>query len=200
MASFLTADAARARLGELMDAVDAAYAEMRELCSDEVGTDFRVGWAQRLETQDRVNRGLMYRVFGELADPPDEPAMVPNVKDRLWARLRITPGEVTRRMNLAQQIRPRRQLSGPPLPPVLPLVADALERGVLGEDHLKVITKAMTDLPSAVSVTDREAVEASLVREAARSDAGIVRAAAGRIDDIFNPDGRYDEEDRAQRR
>ncbi|MGV0656800.1 DUF222 domain-containing protein, partial [Mycolicibacterium thermoresistibile] len=111
---FVTAGAARARVGELLAAVDAAYAEMRALCLDEVGTGFRLELAERLETQCRINRGLMYRVFAQLADPPDEPAMVPAVRDRLWARLRITPGEVKRRLRVAALLRPRRRLSGPP--------------------------------------------------------------------------------------
>jgi len=38
------------------------------------------------------------------------------------------------------------------------------------------------------------------VREAAKNDADIVSAAARRIDEIFNPDGDFDEEDRARRR
>lgn len=197
---FVTAGAARARVGELLAAVDAAYAEMRALCLDEVGTGFRLELAERLETQCRINRGLMYRVFAQLADPPDEPAMVPAVRDRLWARLRITPGEVKRRLRVAALLRPRRRLSGPPLPPVLARVAGAVESGLLGEEHLRVITTVMAALPSAVSVTDREAVEASLIAEAARSDAGIVRQAGRRIEEIFNPDGHYDDQDRARRR
>src|SRR5690606_24673773 len=36
--------------------------------------------------------------------------------------------------------------------------------------------------------------------EAARSDAGIVRQVGRRIEEIFNPDGHYDDQDRACRR
>ena len=81
-----------------------------------VGSSFRVEVAERLETQERTNRGLMYRIFGEIADPPDETGFVPAVRDKLWARLRITPGEITRRFKLAARIRPRRSLTGPPVP------------------------------------------------------------------------------------
>ncbi|MGV0656818.1 DUF222 domain-containing protein, partial [Mycolicibacterium thermoresistibile] len=70
------------------------------------------------------------------------------------------------------------------LPPVLARVAGAVESGLLGEEHLRVITTVMAALPSAVSVTDREAVEASLIAEAARSDAGIVRQVGRRIEEI----------------
>ena len=86
MGGFVTGQAARERFDALADAVDAAYAEMRELCSDVVGNDFRVGFAERLEAQERVNRGLMYRFFGEIADPPDE-APQRHARDRV-----LSPG------------------------------------------------------------------------------------------------------------
>ena len=69
MGQFITGQAARERYRELSDQVDAAYGEMGELCSDAVGNEFRVELAERLETQERLNRGLMYRVFGQIAVP-----------------------------------------------------------------------------------------------------------------------------------
>src|SRR5829696_978078 len=200
MGEFTTGEAARARLRELADQVDAAYAEMRELSSDEVGNAFRAELAERLETQERTNRGLSYRFFGELASPPDEAAMAPMLVNNLAARLRIPPNEVKRRMKTAARLCPRRQLSGAPLPPELPLLAQAVAAGAIGEDHLWVIGRAIDKLLSMLSVTERDEVEATLVRQATKSDAEILKAAAGRIDEIFNPDGDYDEADRARRR
>src|ERR1700754_1099568 len=168
MGEFVTGEAARARFRALADQVDAAYAEMRELSSAEVGNAFRAQMAERLETQERTNRGLSYRFFGELADPPDATAMVPALVNSLAATLRIPPREVKRRMKVAARIRPRRQISSPPLPPQLPHVADAVAAGVIGEDHLRVISRAIKVLPSCVSVTDRDEVERSLVREATK--------------------------------
>lgn len=84
----------------LLDQVDGAYAEMRELSSDDVGSAFRVEMAERLEAQERTNRGLMYRAFGQIADPPDEVGLVGGLVDGLWARLRIPPSEIKRRMKV----------------------------------------------------------------------------------------------------
>ncbi|MDT5146637.1 MAG: hypothetical protein QOC58_1282, partial [Mycobacterium sp.] len=42
-----------------------------------MGNIFRLDVAERLETQDRTNRGLMYRFFAEITDPPDGSACVP---------------------------------------------------------------------------------------------------------------------------
>jgi hypothetical protein len=200
MGEFVTAEAARERFRALADQVDAVYNEMRALSSAEVGNEFRVELAERLETQERTNRGLMYRVFGQIADPPDEAGMAPVPVNSLAARLRVPPKEIKRRMKLAGRIRPRRQLAGPPLAPELPHAAQAVQAGAIGEYHLRVIARAIDVLPSAVSATDRGDVEASLVREAAKSDVEIVKAVARRIDEIFNPDGDYDEADQARRR
>jgi hypothetical protein len=199
MAEFVTGEAARERFRELADQVEAAYDEMRALSSDEVGNEFRAELAERLEFQERTNCGLMYRVFGEIADPPDEVQFVPVLADKLWARLRIAPKEIKRRMKVAGRIRPRRQLSGPPLAPELPQVAQAVEAGTIGEDHLRAICRAIDVLPSCVSEVDRHDVERSLVAEATKNDVEIVKAAGRHIDDIFNPDGHFDDADRARR-
>ena len=200
MGQFITGEAARERFRALFDQVDAVFDEMRALSSDAVGNEFRVEMAERLEAQERVNRGLMYRIFGEIADPPDDVGMLPTVIDSLGARLRIARNEVKRRLKVSGRIRPRRQLAGPPLPPELPVVAQAVESGVIGEDHLRAICRAMEVLPSCVSEVDRGDVEVSLVREASKNDAEFVRVVGRRIDEIFNPDGHFDETDRARRR
>ena len=200
MAGFVTGEAAREHAFVLLDRIDTAQAELRDLSTDEVGSAFRVEIAERLETQQRVNRGLMYRVFAELAHPPDETGARPDLFDKLWARLRIAPNELKRRFKVAARIRPRAALTGAPLPPELPAVADAVEAGAIGEDHLRVITRCMGGLPSNVSVADRTEVEESLVREAVKTDAEAVLVIGRRIDEIFNPDGHYDEADRARRR
>ena len=58
----------------------------------------------------------------------------------------------------------------------------------------------MDRLPSCVSPQDRAEVEASLVREAAKHDADFVKVVGKKIDEIFNPDGHFDEADRERRR
>ncbi|MGE2736613.1 13E12 repeat family protein [Mycolicibacterium vaccae] len=184
----------------MLNQIDAAYREMHELSSEGVGNRYRMALAERLETQERLNRGLMYRVFGEIADPPDETGMVPEMPLRLSTRLRIPPREVKRRMKLAAKVCGRRQLIGPALPPLWPEVAAALASGRIGEDHVAAIKKTLKSLPSCASAADRAEVEASQVREACKSDADIVIAAGRRIHDIFNPDGHFDEVDRSRRR
>ncbi len=194
------AEQARERIGAALDAIDAAHAVLRETSSDVVGNGFRVEAAERLETQERTNRGLMYRLFAEIAEPPDGSQCIPAVRDLLWARLRVTPKEIVRRCRLAARIRPRRALSGPPVGPQLPELAAAVEAGGLGEDHIRAVCQALDVLPACVSPTDVAEAERTLVRHATKLDAGVVAKLGQRIADYLNPDGVFSDEDRARRR
>ena len=201
MGSCAGVEEARERIGAALDAIDGAHAVLRDTDSDVVGNNFRVEVvAERLETQDRANRGLMYRFFAEIADPPDGSEGLPAVRKMLWARLHITRGEVVRRFKLAARIRPRRSLSGPPVPPELAELAAAVEAGAVGEDHIRAICRAVDVLPARVSPTDVADAERTLVFHATKLDAGVVVKLGHRIADYLNPDGLFSDEDRARRR
>ncbi|MGH3532937.1 MAG: 13E12 repeat family protein [Mycobacterium sp.] len=200
MGSAPSAEQARERISAAFDQIDAAHDVLRETSSDVVGNSFRVDAAERLETQERTNRGLMYRFFGEIADPPDEVESIAQVRASLWARLRITPNEITRRFKLAARIRPRRSLTGPPVPPELPELAAAVVAGAVGEDHIHAVCRAVDVLPACVSPTDASDAERRLVQEATKVDAGIVTRLGQRIADYLNPDGNFTDDDRARRR
>ena len=200
MSSRVGADEARKRISAALDAIDAAHDVLRDTSSDVVGNAFRVDVAERLEIQDRTNRGLMYRFFGEIVDPPDDTECIPAMRERLWARLRLPPSEVIRRFRLAARIRPRRSLTGPPVPPELAELAAAVESGIVGEDHIRAVCRAVDLLPSCVSPTDAAKAEQSLVRHAAEVDAGIVTKLGQRIAYYLNPDGHFNDDDRARRR
>lgn len=196
----MNAAQAQARIGAALDVIDSAHNALRQTSTDVVGNAFRVEVAERLETQHRTNRGLMYRIFGEIADPPDGPGVLPSVRGVLWARLRITPQEITRRFKLAVRIRPRRSLTGPPLEPELPALAAAVSAGTVGEDHIRAVCAAVDTLPSRVSPGDAAEAERKLVQHAAKLDAAVVTKLGRRIADYLNPDGLFTDEDRARRR
>jgi hypothetical protein len=200
MGSAISADEARERITSALDAVDAAHNLLRDTPSDLVGNRFRVEVAERLETQERANRGLMYRIFAEIADPPDEAGSMAQMRSVLWKRLRITPNEITRRFRLAVRVRPRRSLTGPALPPELPHLAAAVEAGAVGDDHIRSVCRAIDLLPACVSPADTTAAERTLVEHATKVDAGIVVKLGQRIADYLNPDGLFSDEDRARRR
>ncbi|MCH9721600.1 MAG: HNH endonuclease [Actinomycetia bacterium] len=185
--------------------IDAAQDRLRSTCTDLAGNAFRIEVAERLEKQQRTNRGLSYRMFGEVAAPVDsheDPRLPAGVKmrDLLGARLHLTRGEVTRRFRIAARIRPRRSLTGPPLPPELPALATAVQAGEVGEDHIAAVCRGLDALPAAVSAADRDAAERTLVRHAREQDAKFVEAIGTTIADCLNPDGNFTDEDRARRR
>jgi hypothetical protein len=203
--SFLTADVARAAVCAELDVIDAALDRIRETSTDVVGNAFRIQVATRLEDQHRVNRGLSYRMLSELFDPPDgqDDPEVPTerrVCDRLRQGLRITQAELRRRVKFAARIRGRRTLTGQPLPPELPVLAQAVERGEVGEDHIREICKALDVLPNSVSVADKEKAERVLVEHALTQDSAFVAALGRGLADTLNPDGLFDDRDRARRR
>jgi hypothetical protein len=200
MGSCASAEEAREWISAALDAIDAAHAVLRDTSSDVVGNNFRIDVAERLETQDRTNRGLMYRFFAEIADPPDGSESIPAVRGMLCARLRVTPKEIIRRFKLAARIRPRRSLTGPPVPPELPQLAAAVEAGAVGEDHIRAVCQAVDVLPACVSPTAAAEAERTLVHHATKLDAGVVIKLGQRIADYLNPDGLFDEDDRARRR
>ncbi len=201
----MTAEAVHAAVRAELDAVDAAYARLRSTCTDLAGNAFRIEVAERLETQQRANRGLSYRMFGEIAAPvdgPDDPRLPAGVKvrDVLASRLRLTAAEVRRRFRVAARIRPRRSLTGPPLAPELPELAAAVEAGEVGDDHIGAVCRALDGLPASVSAADKEKAERTLVRHAREQDAQFVTTIGTVIADCLNPDGNFTDEDRARRR
>ncbi len=200
MATALGVVAAREQVCAALDAIDAAQDVLRATSTDLVGNAFRVDIAERLETQDRVNRGLMYRIFGELAEPPDGCGSIAAARAALWKRLRITPREITRRCRVAARIRPRRSLTGAVLPPESPALATAVQSGAVGEDHIRAVCQAVDVLPAWVPPADVADAETALVSHATRVDAGVVTKIGQRIADHLNPDGLFSDRDRARRR
>ncbi|HTY27752.1 MAG TPA: DUF222 domain-containing protein, partial [Mycobacterium sp.] len=201
----LTAQAVHAAVRAELDAVDAAHERLRTVCTDLAGNAFRIEVAQRLETQQRVNRGLSYRMFGEIAAPvdgPDDAGLTAGVKvrDVLAGRLRLTAAEVKRRFRIAARIRPRRTLSGPELPPELPALGAAVEAGQVGEDHIAAVCRALDVLPASVAPVEKEKAERTLVCHAREQDAQFVTEIGQTIADCLNPDGTFTDEDRARRR
>ena len=83
----------------------------------------------------------MYRMFAEIADPPDEVGLVGALIDSLWARLHIPRTEIKRRMKVGARIR----AAAPDWPARrCPRNCHWWPRrsrpGTIGEDHLRVIT------------------------------------------------------------
>ena len=207
-APFLTPQAARAAITADLDAIDAAHARIRATSTDLVGNAFRTEVAERLETHTRLTQGLAYRLVGELADPPDadpHPARTTRgtgsrtLVDHLARRLRLTPTEIRRRIRIAAKIRPGRALSGAPIAPELPALADAVTHGHLGDAHITAILNALHQLPRAAAEHAPD-VETILVDHARDHDHEFVETLGKTLAEQLNPDEFFDDRDRQIRR
>ena len=83
--------------------------------------------------------------------------------------LRISPGEARARVRAAEDLGPRRGLTGEPLEPIYPLVASAQAEGAISPAHARVVIDTVEKLPDAARVEHEERVERDLVELAAAS-------------------------------
>jgi hypothetical protein len=120
--------------------------------------------------------------------------------DVLATRLRISMDEARRRIKEAELLGPRTALTGEPLPPTLPGVAAAQERGEIGAEHMHVIERFFHGLPMHVDHQARELAEKDLGRISTQLGPVQFRKAAERLACLLNPDGNFSDNDRARRR
>jgi Domain of unknown function (DUF222) len=115
-------------------------------------------------------------------------------------RLRITRGKANRRIHEAGDLDSRQALTGEPLAPLLSATAAPQRAGAIGASHVAVIRGFFDELPCWVDAPTREAAEADLARWAREHRPEILRKAADRLACYLNPDGKFNDEDRARRR
>ncbi|GAB5905326.1 hypothetical protein OKHIF_34270 [Mycobacteroides chelonae] len=120
--------------------------------------------------------------------------------DVISRRLHIGKGAARRRIADAEQLAPRRTLTGEVLAPVLPNVAAALSRGEVAEEHVRIIRSFFDRLPVVVDAPTRDAAEAQLADMAVRFRPEQLRVGAERMLALLNPDGEFSDVDRARRR
>ncbi|GKT33799.1 HNH endonuclease, partial [Aduncisulcus paluster] len=126
-----------------------------------------------------------------MSSPPLRPLGGTSHADVLSRRLHISRGAARRRIADAQQLAPRRALTGEVLTPVLPGTSDALGRGDIGEEHVRVIRQFFDRLPVVVDAPTREADELQLAVMAAQFRPEQLRTGAERMMALLNPDGEF---------
>ncbi|GKT28816.1 HNH endonuclease, partial [Aduncisulcus paluster] len=120
--------------------------------------------------------------------------------DVLSRRLHISRGAARRRIADAEQLAPRRALTGESLAPQLPNVAAALERGDIGEEHVRIIRQFFDRIPAVVDAATRDAAEVQLAVMACQFRPEQLRTGADRMMALLNPDGEFSDVDRSRRR
>nr|WP_286151081.1 MULTISPECIES: DUF222 domain-containing protein [unclassified Mycobacterium] len=107
--------------------------------------------------------------------------------DVLSRRLHISRGAARRRIGDAEQLVPRRALTGEALAPRLPKVAAALSRGDIGDEHVRIIRQFFDRLPVVVDAPTREAAEQQLAAMAVRLGPEALRVGRRPHDDVVEP-------------
>ena len=184
----------------VLDRVDAAVEDLCELTFDPLTTPERLRVLERLERVARRLRVPGHALINQLAEQANEEELGGKLRDALANRLRISPVEASRRVAEAEDLGPRRALTGEPLPPQLTATAATQRDGVLGEGHVKVIRRFFAQLPQDVDVFTRQAAEADLARKAGQYRPDELARYGKVLMDCLNPDGTFTDEDRARRR
>ncbi|QEN15910.1 HNH endonuclease signature motif containing protein [Mycolicibacterium sp. ELW1] len=180
----------------LLDALDSVVESLAEVDLETLAPPRRFAVLARLETAQRIQRSISLSGVATL----EQFEGCPPVPIALADVVRISPREAKRRIRDAEQLAPRRALTGEPLPPVLPETSKAWHAGELDGEHLRVIQKFFRDLPDHVAPIDREKAERTLAQKAAALRPDQLEKVAHRLALHLNPDGTFSDEDRARKR
>ena len=194
----MSVDGLRQATAELRAAVDALLASDIDLAD---GADL-VGALDELETVGCQLPGVGHRLLARLQNEATPQQMgATSWKEVLSVRWRISRSEAHRRLTEASVLAPRQSMTGPALPPVLPATAAAQAHGLINEEHVEVIRKALDRLPGFVDVATRERFEVDLVRTAVGAGPKEVKDAADLTLFLLDQDGpEPDDTERARTR
>jgi len=84
--------------------------------------------------------------------------------------VRLSRAEAERRVTHAEAVTAVHPVTGPALPPPLPVAAEAVSAGAIGAEHVEIIRRTMKDLPPQLDPQDRDVVERTLVEAACELD------------------------------
>ncbi|KDE98904.1 maturase [Mycolicibacterium aromaticivorans JS19b1 = JCM 16368] len=180
----------------VLEALDDVVEALAAVDLDVLDPPQRFAVLARLETARRRQVAVSHAVVGRL----EQFEGCPPVPITLADVLRISPREAKRRIRDAEQLAPRRALTGEPLPPLLPETAAAWHAGLLDGEHLRVIQRFFRDLPDHVPAVEVEKAERTLAEHAAMLRPDQVDKIAHRLALHLNPDGVFSEDDRARKR
>ncbi len=99
----------------------------------------------------------------------------------------ISAADARARVAAAGQILPRPVLTGGEAPPILPELAEAVDCGAVGPEHIKIIVETMAKVPVKVPAQARDLCEQTLVDTAVDCDPNYLGHAAQRILDRVDP-------------
>jgi hypothetical protein len=185
---------------EVFDALEAAFKPALDLCFDILTTPERLALLQRCEKLRRQLPAIEHSLINQLAEQADETELGGKLASALANRLLIARGEASRRIHEAADLGERTAITGEPLPPLLPAVAEAQRNGQIGPGHVAVVRNFWHRLPDFVDIETRDRAEAQLARLGGEHRPDELSKLADKLTDCLNPDGDFTDHDRARRR
>ncbi|MET0898255.1 MAG: 13E12 repeat family protein, partial [Mycobacterium sp.] len=156
---------------------------------------------QRRESVTRAQPVLDHKVYQRLRSECTAKQLgATSFKKVLVARLRISGEDAARRLKDADLLGPRTALTGEPLEPKLPTVAQGQAHGLIGPDHIKKVRSFFKKLPSFVDYQTREDAEIQLAQHACELTVDGFNQVADRLKYLLNQDGEFTDQDRAAQR
>jgi len=186
------------RVAAVAAAVDALLAEDLSTASDEAV----LAAARVVESASRRLAGFDLPLVAEL----DRRSVVgrelaPSVAAFLSRLVNVSPREARQRVRHARSLGPRQAISGEPLPPLRPVLAEARRSGTVNEEHVEVVLRTLHRLPSTLPAPVIDEAEAFLTGWASQVDPAALRPIAARLLATLDPDGRLtDTADHRRRR
>lgn len=185
---------------EVFDALEADCKRALDLCFDVLTTPERLVLLQRCERLRRQLPAIEHPLINQVSEQADETALGGKLPSALANRLLITRGEASRRIHEAEDLGERKAITGEPLPPRLESAAAGQRAGDIGPGHIAVIRSFMRQLPDFVDLDTRRVAESQLARLGREHRPDELAKLADKLTDCLNPDGNFNDEDRARRR
>ncbi|HZY75368.1 MAG TPA: DUF222 domain-containing protein [Jatrophihabitantaceae bacterium] len=174
----------------VLDHLRAAVDEVLELDLSTASRDDLLELCRGLETQRRRLPAAEHRLIAELDERGVPGELTMRDSATLLARLlRLNPAEARARAAAAQELGPRRAVTGERLEPLFPAVAAAQAAGDISSAHARVITAAIEALPTNVEFEFGRKLEADLVEHSRQNDPATVDRQFRRMLEQLDPDG-----------
>ncbi|KUI36282.1 hypothetical protein AU197_22625, partial [Mycobacterium sp. IS-1590] len=168
---------------------------------DTLSTSEQLALTAQWESFTRGSAMVGHRLVAGLQQAPLAELGENSVAGALTVLLRVSKAEASRRVAEAKELAPRRAMTGETLEPVLAQTAAAVEKGLVGAEHVRVIRRFFAkQVPASMGYDVREAAEAQLAELATKHTPEELRAAAERLGAYLNPDGDFSDEVRAAQR
>ena len=183
-----------------LNALDAAVDTLLATDANAMNTKKQIFVLRRIEAVSNRLPAVGNQLLTALREEATPAELGDTVARSLANALRISPAAANRRIADAQELGPRRTLSGERLQPWLPATAAAQRDGRIGNEHVKVLRDFFAQLPNHVDAPTRAHAERELVQFAKGLRPDELKKLAQRMDLVLNPDGNFSDVDRARKR